>query len=123
MHRQRDGMPTSHFSLVSLEKSSRLLNHGPTVLVSAQRAGVQNVMAAAWAYDFDDGPDDLRTIHHVAGGHFFVTGEVVSGQALAQIMTNATSILNFWLEVLTPKQHFVKDAALRNDSRGVTEMS
>jgi uncharacterized protein (DUF924 family) len=27
-------------------------------------------------------------------------------------MTNATSILNFWLEVLTPKQHFVKDAAL-----------
>jgi len=30
-------------------------------------------------WNFDDGPDDLRTIHHVAGGHFFVTGEVVSG--------------------------------------------
>jgi flavin reductase (DIM6/NTAB) family NADH-FMN oxidoreductase RutF len=30
-------------------------------------------------WNFDDGPDELRTIHHVAGGHFFVTGDVVSG--------------------------------------------
>ena len=27
-------------------------------------------------------------------------------------MTNATSILDFWFEELTPKQHFVKDPAL-----------
>jgi uncharacterized protein (DUF924 family) len=27
-------------------------------------------------------------------------------------MTDATSILHFWLEELSPKQHFVKDAAL-----------
>lgn len=42
----------------------------------------------AWADDrvFRDGrwsfknvPDELRTIHHVAGGNFFVTGEVVPG--------------------------------------------
>lgn len=191
-------MPPLHFTPVPLEKSSRLMNHGPTVLVSAQHGGVQNVMAAAWAcvldygkstkvtvvldkstftrglveasgyfalqlptkamatlthalgsasahdvpdkleklgaktfaapdsglplvdgcaawlacrlmpephnqqtydlyigevigawaddrvfrdgrWNFDDGPDELRTIHHVAGGHFFVTGEVVSG--------------------------------------------
>ena len=191
-------MPTSHFTSVPLEISSRLMNHGPTVLVSAQHAGVQNAMAAAWAcvldygqstkvtvvldkstftrglieasgyfalqlppkamaklthdlgsesahdsankldklgaktfaapgyelplvegcvawlacrlmpephnqqtydlfigevvgawaddrvfangrWNFDDGPDDLRTIHHVAGGNFFVTGDVVSG--------------------------------------------
>jgi flavin reductase (DIM6/NTAB) family NADH-FMN oxidoreductase RutF len=191
-------MSPLHFTPVPLEKSSRLMNHGPTVLVSAQHAGIQNVMAAAWAcvldygkstkvtvvldkstftrglveasghfalqlptkamvalthalgsesahdvpdkleklgaktfaapgsglplvdgcvawlacrlmpephnqqtydlfigevigawadervfrdgrWNFDDGPDELRTIHHVAGGHFFVTGEVVSG--------------------------------------------
>jgi hypothetical protein len=30
-------------------------------------------------WNFDDAPDELRTIHHVAGGHFFVTGDVVSG--------------------------------------------
>jgi flavin reductase (DIM6/NTAB) family NADH-FMN oxidoreductase RutF len=39
---------------VPLSKSYRLLNHGPTVLVSAAHSGVQNVMAAAWnmALDF-----------------------------------------------------------------------
>jgi len=191
-------MTPRHFTPVPLEKSSRLMNHGPTVLVSAQHAGSRNVMAAAWAcvldygtstkvtvvldkstftrklveassffalqlptkamaglthalgsesardvpnklekhgvgifdapgqdlplvegcvawlacklmpepynqqtydlfigevvgawadervfhdgrWNFDNGPDDLRTIHHVAGGNFFVTGEVVSG--------------------------------------------
>jgi flavin reductase (DIM6/NTAB) family NADH-FMN oxidoreductase RutF len=46
-------------------------------------------VSAAWADDrvyrdgrwrFDDAPDDLRTIHHIAGGDFFVTGEVVHGR-------------------------------------------
>jgi flavin reductase (DIM6/NTAB) family NADH-FMN oxidoreductase RutF len=195
---QNDFMTPTHFAAVPLEKSSRLMNHGPTVLVSAQHAGTKNVMAAAWAcvldygkstkvtvvldkstftrglveasgyfalqlptkalaalthalgshsandipdkltrlgvntfsapgfdmplvegcvawlacklmpephnqqtydlfigevvgawadervfhdgrWDFENSPDDLRTIHHVAGGHFFVTGEIVSG--------------------------------------------
>ena len=40
---------------VPLPKAVRLLNHGPTVLVSARSGGRQNVMAAAWAcvLDFD----------------------------------------------------------------------
>ena len=38
-----------HISPVALEKAYRLLNHGPTVLVSAGHDGVDNVMAAAWA--------------------------------------------------------------------------
>ncbi|RSO58826.1 flavin reductase [Acinetobacter lactucae] len=38
---------------VPLEKSFRLLNHGPTVLVSAQHQGTQNVMAASWACPVD----------------------------------------------------------------------
>ena len=40
---------------VDLAKAYRLLNHGPTVLVSARHQAVDNVMAAAWccALDFD----------------------------------------------------------------------
>lgn len=34
---------------VALEKVYRLINHGPTVLVSARHQGVDNVMAASWA--------------------------------------------------------------------------
>ncbi|AXQ22908.1 flavin reductase family protein [Acinetobacter wuhouensis] len=34
---------------VELEKAYRLLNHGPTVLVSAQHEDERNVMTAAWA--------------------------------------------------------------------------
>lgn len=30
-------------------------------------------------WTFDNAPDELRTIHHVAGGQSFVTGESVSG--------------------------------------------
>ena len=41
--------------LVSLQQAYRLLNHGPTVLVSTAHEGKRNVMAAAWnmALDFD----------------------------------------------------------------------
>jgi flavin reductase (DIM6/NTAB) family NADH-FMN oxidoreductase RutF len=33
---------------ISLEKANRLINHGPTVLVSCQSDGKPNVMTAAW---------------------------------------------------------------------------
>ena len=44
-----------HIASVPLDKAYRLINHGPTVLVSARHGGVDNVMAAAWncALDFD----------------------------------------------------------------------
>jgi flavin reductase (DIM6/NTAB) family NADH-FMN oxidoreductase RutF len=40
---------------VELGKAYRLLNHGPTVLVTSAHAGARNVMAAAWnmALDFE----------------------------------------------------------------------
>lgn len=40
---------------VELSKAYRLLNHGPTVLISSAHHGKQNAMAAAWvcALDFD----------------------------------------------------------------------
>ncbi|RAI64807.1 flavin reductase [Pseudomonas fluorescens] len=47
---------------VELEKASRLINHGPTILVSARHAGVQNVMAAAWACALDFLPPKLTVV-------------------------------------------------------------
>lgn len=39
----------THIKSVELAKAYRLLNHGPTVLVSAKYEHEENVMAAAWA--------------------------------------------------------------------------
>jgi flavin reductase (DIM6/NTAB) family NADH-FMN oxidoreductase RutF len=54
-------LPT-HFTTVPLDKSYRLMNHGPTVLVSAHHAGVTNVMAAAWACVLDYGQTPKVTV-------------------------------------------------------------
>lgn len=44
-----------HLTAVDLNQAYRLMNHGPTVLISSAHQGTQNVMAAAWvcALDFD----------------------------------------------------------------------
>jgi len=55
-------MPPKHFSAVPLDKSYRLLNHGPTVLVSASHGGISNVMAAAWACVLDYGQTPKVTV-------------------------------------------------------------
>lgn len=47
---------------VPLDKAYRLLNHGPTVLVSARYQGVDNVMAAAWACALDFLPPKLTVV-------------------------------------------------------------
>lgn len=52
----------SHIRPVPLEKAYRLLNHGPTVLVSARHAGVEDVMAAAWACALDYDPPKLTVV-------------------------------------------------------------
>jgi flavin reductase (DIM6/NTAB) family NADH-FMN oxidoreductase RutF len=51
-----------HISPVDLPKAYRLINHGPTVLVSARHAGVDNVMAAAWACALDFAPPKLTVV-------------------------------------------------------------
>ena len=55
-------MLPAHFKHVPLDKSYRLMNHGPTVLVSAQHGGVTNVMAAAWACVLDYGNTPKVTV-------------------------------------------------------------
>ncbi|WP_334189308.1 flavin reductase family protein [Noviherbaspirillum sp.] len=52
----------SHIAPVDLKKAYRLLNHGPTVLVSAHHEGVDNVMAAAWACALDYAPPKLTVV-------------------------------------------------------------
>ncbi|MEG1767620.1 MAG: flavin reductase family protein [Comamonas sp.] len=51
-----------HIAAVPLPKSHRLINHGPTVLVSARYDGVDNVMAAAWACALDFAPPKLTVV-------------------------------------------------------------
>lgn len=47
---------------VPLEKAYRLLNHGPTVLVSAAQGGQRNIMAAAWAMPLDFEPPKVAVV-------------------------------------------------------------
>ncbi|MDE2118065.1 MAG: flavin reductase family protein [Betaproteobacteria bacterium] len=52
----------THISPVELQKAYRLINHGPTVLVSARHAGTDDVMAAAWACALDFAPPKLTVV-------------------------------------------------------------
>lgn len=52
----------NHIAPVELDKAYRLLNHGPTVLVSASHAGVDNAMAAAWACALDFKPPKVSVV-------------------------------------------------------------
>jgi flavin reductase (DIM6/NTAB) family NADH-FMN oxidoreductase RutF len=47
---------------VPLDRCTRLLNHGPTVLVSAQHEGRRNVMAAAWSMPLDFMPPKVAVV-------------------------------------------------------------
>lgn len=47
---------------MALDKCYRLLNHGPTVLVSAQHDGQANVMAASWACALDFHPPKVTVV-------------------------------------------------------------
>ncbi|HEY0845870.1 MAG TPA: flavin reductase family protein [Noviherbaspirillum sp.] len=47
---------------VELAKAYRLLNHGPTVLVSSAHDGATNVMAAAWSMPLDFSPPKVAVV-------------------------------------------------------------
>ena len=54
---------TDHHRLpVPLAKAYRLLNHGPTVLVSAAHDGARNIMAAAWSVPIDFDPPKVAVV-------------------------------------------------------------
>lgn len=47
---------------IALEKAYRLLNHGPTILVTSSHAGRQNIMAAAWNVPLDFDPPKIIVV-------------------------------------------------------------
>ncbi len=47
---------------VPLDQAYRLLNHGPTVIVSAAHGGRRNAMAAAWAMPLDFSPPKVAVV-------------------------------------------------------------
>jgi flavin reductase (DIM6/NTAB) family NADH-FMN oxidoreductase RutF len=47
---------------VELSKAYRLLNHGPTVLVTSAHGGSSNVMAAAWNMPLDFDPPKITVV-------------------------------------------------------------
>ncbi|GCL62729.1 flavin reductase [Rubrivivax pictus] len=55
-------MTDPHRIDVPLAQASRLLNHGPTVLVSAAHGGQRNLMAAAWAMPLDFEPPKVAVV-------------------------------------------------------------
>ncbi|MDX3906183.1 MAG: flavin reductase family protein [Pigmentiphaga sp.] len=52
----------SHFSPVALEHASRLINHGPTVLVTSAHGASRNVMAAAWSMPVEFTPPRIAIV-------------------------------------------------------------
>ncbi|MBB6486827.1 flavin reductase family protein [Rhizobium lusitanum] len=51
-----------HVKPVELRKAFRLVNHGPTVLLSARNGSVDNVMAVAWCCGLDIDPPKLTVV-------------------------------------------------------------
>lgn len=54
--------PPSTFLPVALEHASRLLNHGPTVLVTSTDGTRRNVMAAAWSMPVEFTPPRIAIV-------------------------------------------------------------
>ena len=51
-----------HVAPVDLSHASRLVNHGPTVLVSTVQAGRRNLMAAAWSMPVEFTPPRIAVV-------------------------------------------------------------
>ena len=96
-------MQPAHFTPVPLDKAYRLLNHGPTVLVSARHAGEDNVMAAAWACALDFAPPKVTVVLDKATR----TRALVeaSGQFALQLPTRAQAALTLALGTESANDH------------------
>lgn len=81
----------SHFVPVDLRHASRLINHGPTVLVSSAHAGRRNLMAAAWNMPVEFTPPrvavviDKRTFTRELVSASGAFGLCIPGAALARL--------------------------------------
>lgn len=55
-------MNASHFQPVRLDHATRLINHGPTILVTSAHAGKRNVMAVAWSMPVNFNPAQVAVV-------------------------------------------------------------
>lgn len=80
-------MTTETITAVELSKAFRLINHGPTTLISARYNGTDNVMAASWVCALDYAPPKLTLVLDKMA----CTRELIekSGQFVVQIPTVA----------------------------------
>jgi flavin reductase (DIM6/NTAB) family NADH-FMN oxidoreductase RutF len=83
---------------VSLAHASRLINHGPTVLVSSEHEGRRNVMAAAWSMPVEFTPPRIAVVIDkntftrelvLASGRFAIS---IPGRALADLTYTVGSV-------------------------------
>lgn len=78
---------------VPLPLAYRLLNHGPTTLVSTAHGGRRNVMAAAWAMPLDFEPPKFAAV--VAAGTFTRELLLASGECVLHAPTTAQADLTW----------------------------
>jgi flavin reductase (DIM6/NTAB) family NADH-FMN oxidoreductase RutF len=76
---------------VELAKAYRLINHGPTVLVSSAHGGRRNIMSAAWNMALDFTPAKVCVVIDKAT---FTRGLVeASGEFMLQVPSRAQAAL------------------------------
>lgn len=82
----------SFFQPVELGHASRLINHGPTVLVTSAHGGQRNIMAAAWSMPVEFTPPriaiviDKKTLTRELANASGTLGICIPGAELADIV-------------------------------------
>lgn len=76
---------------VPLRSASKLLNHGPTTLLTTAHAGRRNVMAAAWVMPLDFDPPKLAAV--IAADTFTRELLLASGEVVVHAPTVAQATL------------------------------
>jgi flavin reductase (DIM6/NTAB) family NADH-FMN oxidoreductase RutF len=104
-------MTPADFTPVPLDKSYRLLNHGPTVLVSAHHAGVTDVMAAAWACVLDYGQTPRVTVVLDKATR---TRELVEASGAFALQLPTRALVGLTVGVGTDSLHTVPDKLARH---------
>jgi flavin reductase (DIM6/NTAB) family NADH-FMN oxidoreductase RutF len=78
-----------YFRPVALPHASRLINHGPTVLVTSAHGGRRNVMAAAWSMPVEFTPPRIAV---VIDKHTFTRELVLASGAFALCLPGTTLV-------------------------------
>lgn len=84
---------------VDLRRSYKLLNHGPTTLVSAAHGGRANVMAAAWVMPLDFEPPKLAAV--LATDTYTRELALAAGELVINVPTVAQAELTYALGSVT----------------------